>query len=686
MTVGLQLGRPGIYQVAVREPAQLTEVRLDVTGFVGVALRGPVNVATPVISWADFERRFGGLEPNVSGRDRMLPYAVQAFFAQGGRRAWVVRVEPVVQEGEPSAEEATARFRLGPQPAEPNRLVTPRDLNSSDATKWELAAAGEGAWGTALDIRLAFAATLTLTADVKAPDRLLMPAGGEIPDGSLLRIRYGTARVGVLRWTRVLPDPKYQFRLVALSEPLPTPSDQREPPPGSAVVEVITGTLQITDPSGPARIEQIDRLGLHPDHPRFPPNALADQSLLVRTAGDWAAPLVPDLQLRAWTGALVRKGRDRSDRVDSNSFFDAGEADDDPLDEDSHCGVDLMGRESEIGLLCVPDLTWRSQPIPQPVPDPPTNRFVWRPECWCATEPPEQEPIPVVAPLPSMLDGRDGTELAEISWRQQRLVQVADLRRRFVVLLDVPTGLPTAKISDWRAAFDSSFAAAYHPWLGVPHPDRGLGLAVMVPPSAFAAGIIAERERRLGLSRGPANQLALGAVVAADPVTDALADQLHLLSINVFFAERDGFRLSAARTLSSDPDYRQLSVRRLMTMLAISLQRYGEGLLVFEPNTFELRARVTNSITELLRDLHRRGAFSGATEEQSFFVRCDDATNPPQSQALGRLVAEIGVAPAAPLEYLILRIASDGEGGLLINEQARITETASPEPAEVTVV
>lgn len=205
----------------------------------------------------------------------------------------------------------------------------------------------------------------------------------------------------------------------------------------------------------------------------------------------------------------------------------------------------------------------------------------------------------------------------------------------------------------------------------------------MVPPSAFAAGIIADRERRLGLSRGPANQLALGAVVAEDSVSDALADQLHLLSINVFGAERDGFRLSAARTLSSDPDYRQLSVRRLMTMLAISLQRYGEGLLVFEPNSFELRARLTNAITELLRDLHRRGAFSGVTEEQSFFVRCDDATNPPQSQALGRLVAEIGVAPAAPLEYLILRIASDGEGGLLINEQARTSETAIGERGEV---
>jgi hypothetical protein len=253
--------------------------------------------------------------------------------------------------------------------------------------------------------------------------------------------------------------------------------------------------------------------------------------------------------------------------------------------------------------------------------------------------------------------------------RQRRTVAVAELRRRFVVLLDVPTRLPTARVTDWRAEFDSSFAAAFHPWLGVPRePAPGTrDTAVLVPPSAFAAGIMAERERRLGLSRGPANQLALGAVRAAEGVGEAEADRLHAQSINVFFAERDGFRLTAARTLSSDPDYRQLSVRRLMTMLALTVERHGQWV-VFEPNTTALRSRLADSLTQLLRDLHRQGAFSGATEAQSFFVRCDAAANPPESQALGRLVAEIGVAPSSPLEYLVLRIASDGDGGLVVDE------------------
>jgi phage tail sheath protein FI len=148
-------------------------------------------------------------------------------------------------------------------------------------------------------------------------------------------------------------------------------------------------------------------------------------------------------------------------------------------------------------------------------------------------------------------------------------------------------------------------------------------------------------------------------------VTDAIHDQLHLMGINVYRAERDGFRLSAARTLSSDPDYRQLSVRRLITSLEETLTQQCQWL-VFEPNTAELRTRLTHAISLLLRDLHRRGYLAGASEEESYFVRCDDSNNPVQSQALGRLVAEVGVAPASPLEYIVLQISADVDGNVTV--------------------
>jgi phage tail sheath protein FI len=269
---------------------------------------------------------------------------------------------------------------------------------------------------------------------------------------------------------------------------------------------------------------------------------------------------------------------------------------------------------------------------------------------------------------PAPLDPGDPVDLAEIVRRQLRLVKVAALRRRFVALLDVPAGLPPRGVTAWRAEFDSSYAAAYHPWLGVPRVGDPRREIVLVPPSAFAAGIVAARERRLGLPWGPANVLATGAVLAADVVNDAQHDELHLLGINVYRAERDGFRLTAARTLASDPEYRQLSVRRLMTMLTLAIDRELQWL-VFEPNTPALRDGLRRTLTDFLREQHRRQAFAGDSEATSFFVRCDDGLNPPSSQAQGRLLAEVGVAPAAPLEYLLLRVTQDVDGALQVVDE-----------------
>jgi hypothetical protein len=384
------------------------------------------------------------------------------------------------------------------------------------------------------------------------------------------------------------------------------------------------------------REERITGLGLHPDHPRYPARplppdhsghpgtVLSAESRLVRTADGWDKRIEPaDGTLPPLTAGHPLGGSDRFDAIGEASFFDDDTPAGDRLDErDDHRGVDRISRVSELGLLCAPDLTWAGD-----------SRF---------------------------LDPQNPAELEQIAARHAKLVAVAELRQRFVALLDAPNRLSVASLARWRAGFDSSYAAAYHPWLRVPGDEPGRP-AVPLPPSAVAAGVIAARERRLGLAWGPANELALTAVMADDLVPDAVHDELHLLHLNVFLAERDGFRLTSARTLSLDPRYRQLSVRRLMTMIVLSVERQAQSL-VFEPNTSALRTVVDHVLTQFLRDLFRRGAFAGDTEQTSFFVRCDDALNPPESQALGRLVTEIGVALSRPLEYLVVRINQELDG------------------------
>ncbi|MGA5818127.1 phage tail sheath C-terminal domain-containing protein [Kitasatospora sp. NPDC094028] len=642
---GLRLGAPGVYRDARRPAPAFRPVRLDVAGFVGVAPRGPVDRPVAVGRWTEYQRRFGGFEG-----PGLLPYAVRAFFAQGGSRAYVLRVSPVPRAPDPAGLAAVARFTV--------RLTDPAAGGPVDLG---LLAADEGSWGQRLSVRWEFTAARHFTAPADGA-RLPLPDAVAVPAGSLLRARgAGLPPGGVFRFVRLVEESPLG-RIAVLDQPLD----------GTGLdVDVVTATVTVTDADpGLARAERFTDLGLSAAHPRPARQVLADESLLIAPDGDWPEQLLPpDPTLPAVDAVPDRPGADRWSAITADSLFgdtppelfpiggDSG-----PDDGASFVGLDRLALEPEVALLAVPDLFW-DHPVPAGTtdpPDPPRERADGR------CPPPA---VPVVYPPPPeqvvLLDGRDPGALAEILRRQRRLVDLAERQRRFVALLDVPPGLPLRLTARWRSGFDSTYAAAHHPWLGVVDPDDPQARAVLVPPSGFAAGIVADREHRLGIPWGPANALAAGAVTAADRPAPAERDELHLLGIDVFAAERDGFRLASARTLSRDPDYRQLSVRRLMTMLRLVLERQAQSL-AFEPNSPQLREELRGAVTRLLRDLFRAGAFAGATEAQAFFVRCDEQLNPGWSQGLGRLVAEIGVAPAQPLEYLVLRIAQDADGDVRV--------------------
>jgi phage tail sheath protein FI len=224
------------------------------------------------------------------------------------------------------------------------------------------------------------------------------------------------------------------------------------------------------------------------------------------------------------------------------------------------------------------------------------------------------------------------------------------------------------QILNWRMNFNSSFAATYHPWLQISRSDDSRDALIHLPPSAVAAGIIARQEMAFGVPHGPANALAAEVIDLDDRVAPARHDELHTQGVNVYLRERDGIRLTAARTLSRDPAFRQLSVRRLMTMISRALYQQMQWV-VFEPNRTALRAELRLVLRGYLRRLFRLGAFRGATEEQAFFVRCDETNNPAFIADAGRLIAEIGVAPSEPLEFIVLRLAREGDGMLVLEEK-----------------
>jgi len=151
-------------------------------------------------------------------------------------------------------------------------------------------------------------------------------------------------------------------------------------------------------------------------------------------------------------------------------------------------------------------------------------------------------------------------------------------------------------------------------------------------------------------------------------VSPARHNDLPPQETNFYLRKHAGIRLTAARTLSRLPEFRQLSVRRLLTMIKRALEQQMQWV-VFEPNNSSLRLEVRFMIQNYLRQLFRIGAFRGATENEAFFVVCDDTNNSRATMDEGKLIVDIGVAPAEPLEFIVLRLARDADGTLTLKEK-----------------
>lgn len=227
-----------------------------------------------------------------------------------------------------------------------------------------------------------------------------------------------------------------------------------------------------------------------------------------------------------------------------------------------------------------------------------------------------------------------------------------------VAIIDPPPDMNPQEIKEWRmntAGYDSSYAALYYPWIQVDDPLTSR--PIFVPPSGHMAGIWARSDNTRGVHKAPANEVVLGATGLAYGTTKGEQDTLNPNGVNCIrgFPGR-GIRVWGARTLSSDPAWRYLNVRRLFNFVEKSIE-LGTQWVVFEPNDFALWARVKRDITSFLRGVWRDGALFGLTPKEAFYVKCDEELNPPEVRDLGRLIVEIGMCPVKPAEFVIFRIS-----------------------------
>ena len=234
------------------------------------------------------------------------------------------------------------------------------------------------------------------------------------------------------------------------------------------------------------------------------------------------------------------------------------------------------------------------------------------------------------------------------------LIAHATLMRYRIAILDCPPGQSVAGVRKVRAKLESAYAAFYYPWVTVLDPVTRRKLDL--PPSGFVAGIYVRNDMSRGVHKAPANEIVNLAIGLEQTLNKEQQDVLNPEGINCFrFFEGRGFRLWGARTISSDPEWKYVNLRRYFAYLERSIDK-GTHWAVFEPNGDALWASIRRAIESFLLNEFQSGALLGAKPAQAYFVRCDRSTITQDDLDNGRLIVLIGVAPLKPAEFVIFRI------------------------------
>lgn len=596
---------PGVYveETSFRSRA-IDGVPTSTLGMAGETEYGPVPHPAndglggrgPVLvtSTSEYERVFGG--PTNRGKPCRLALAAQGFFANGGRRLYVQRVfVPTAPAEGAGPEDDVARVEV------PVGAATP-------VARWQ--ARWPGVAGARLRVVTRFR-------------------------------RSGNTQVGT-DLPGLRPGAAVETAPLVGGQPPALPDDQ--PPVDLALVTEVDGSLCLRDAAGdvappdPGRaafhitldveVHLDDRVDVYPglelgaEHPHHIASVLrgdgpADEDGLVWLAYPELAGAQPDptAQAAALLAALLSPG---------------------------HLGVQLVGG-SDGGALTPSALA--GQPAAPGTAAPATGLAALD----------EVDDIALVA-LPDSTSFEDEDSAAQAV---AALIAHCEQGRHRFAIIDPPAGASVGQVRAFRSRFDSAFAALYHPWLRTTDPTTPVGqppTTLDVPPSGAVAGVYARTDSQRGVHKAPANELLHGITGLVSSLTTAEQEVLNPEGISTLrHVEGRGDVVWGARTISSDPEWKYVNVRRLLIFLEHSIEKSTQWA-VFEPNDTRLWQQVRHAIEDFLTTLWRSGALVGTTPREAFFVRCDRTTMTQNDLDNGRLVALVGVAPVRPAEFVVVRI------------------------------
>lgn len=322
-------------------------------------------------------------------------------------------------------------------------------------------------------------------------------------------------------------------------------------------------------------------------------------------------------------------------------------------------GLELLLTRHEVAIVALPELeAWVTADVTDtydaPIAD--QGRF----QC-C----PQVRDLPPISTTTSRIVGALFAPAEVLAAQRYFVERIGRDKWRVFGLVTVPAGLGPGQAAIWRDALarnldNADAAALYWPW--VEAADKPADVPYLQPPLGFVAGILARRDLARGPHVPPANEPLHSVSGVERAVADEEHGRLNAAAVNVIrpYPNR-GIELWGARTLAFGrpaTDIGELgyvNVRRCLTAIERTCDFTGQRI-VFEPNQPMTRFVLAQVISRYLYDVWRAGAFKGATPETSYYVRCDATNNPPELVEAGRLVCEIGVAIAAPAEFVVFRL------------------------------
>lgn len=623
---------PGVYVEEVSFRSKSIEgVSTSVAGFIGPTRYGPIEGPPELLtSFSDFERIYGGMDSLEFGGDPQINYmahAVRAFFDNGGSKLYVTRVyEPT-------------------NPADDNDGLASLALPTASPVAITLLARFPGQAG---QMRIVFAVRSSPNLLVDDPKRL-----SGVRENDVVFIKDGTP---------ALPNIGGLYDIVREGDNLAFGRG--------------TGVTRRLDELNPALGDQVYRITLSVRVRR--PGRFEDEQV-------WT-DLAPHPKNRNAITALFTQTPDSRQKYLTIPFAITNQQ---TLDSGADLVEWLVGMDFVNNVLArslATDTELRNQSPPQTRPKPeelqvsytlanggdgklPTSEAYKGREMERADSSSAEvrqstgletfvdiDEISIVA-APGHSYNYKGANKGGIDQIVQHLITHCETMRYRVAVLDSPNDQVLSEVQEFRGKMDSKHAALYYPWIKVIDPlDPDGRREIVVPPSGFVAGIYARTDVQHGVFKAPANEVTLGGIGFELLLNKAQQDILNPLGINCFrFFEGRGFRLWGARTVSSDPEWKYVSVRRYFAYLEHSLDK-GTQWAVFENNSEALWANVRQTIADFLVNEWRNGALMGTKPEEAFFVRCDRSTMTQNDLDNGRLICLIGVAVVKPAEFVIFRI------------------------------